>query len=213
MRTGHATTTLVRTVSDDDERRPINLLIDPGLPEPVLLARLRERANLGPEDITDVFLTTFQPECRRSLAAFERANWLISNDEREAVGVPLAEGLKRLVTNFDDPDNDTEAVLRADIALLQRCQPAPDRLGVGVDLFPLGGVTPGCCGLLLAGRETVLVCGDAIPTSEHLDEGKVLPNCADTDQAQASFREAVEIADLLILGRDNLATNPLRRAF
>ena len=58
---------------------------------------------------------------------------------------------------------------------------------------------------------TVLVCGDAIPTFEHLSQGKVLPGCVSIETAQESFKEAVENADVLILGRDNLALNPLRR--
>jgi glyoxylase-like metal-dependent hydrolase (beta-lactamase superfamily II) len=81
-----------------------------------------------------------------------------------------------------------------------------------VDLFPLPGVTPGTCGVLLAlPGVTVLACGDAIPTFEHLSQGKVLPTAANIEQAEESFREAVEIADVLILGRDNIARNPLKR--
>jgi len=212
VRTGHATTVLVRA-ENEPGGEPINLLIDPGLPTEALLARLRERANIGPEDITHVFLTTFQPDARRALPAFERARWLLSEAEREAVGVPLAEGLKRLMTNFEDRDEQTEDVLRTDIAILQRCEPAPDRIAEGVDLFPLPGVTPGCCGLLLNGRETTLVCGDAVATARHLTEGKVLPGAHDVEQARESFSEAVEIADLLVPGRDNITINPLRRAF
>ena len=41
-------------------------------------------------------------------------------------------------------------------------------------------------------------------------QGKVLPGCYDVELAQESFREVIEIADLLILGRDNVALNPLR---
>ncbi|MEO1511313.1 MAG: hypothetical protein AAFU70_04495, partial [Planctomycetota bacterium] len=66
---------------------------------------------------------------------------------------------------------------------------------------------------LLSGRETTLVCGDAIPTIEHLEQGKVLPSADDAERAQESFREAVEIADVLVLGRDNLVVNPLRKMF
>ena len=68
-------------------------------------------------------------------------------------------------------------------------------------MFPLPGVTEGNCGLLLAlPGSTVLICGDAIATSEHLERGKVLPNCHNIQQAQASFTEAIEIADVFILG-------------
>jgi hypothetical protein len=47
VRTGHATTTLVRTGGKV-------ILVDPSLPAQVLEARLAERANVKPEQITDV---------------------------------------------------------------------------------------------------------------------------------------------------------------
>ncbi|MHC4427338.1 MAG: hypothetical protein ACYS0D_01880, partial [Planctomycetota bacterium] len=79
------------------------------------------------------------------------------------------------------------------------------------DLFPLPGVSPGSCGLLLPlPRATVCICGDAVATVEHLRQGKVLPECHDIEQAQESFAEVVEIADILVLGRDNVTVNPLR---
>ncbi|MAY75667.1 MAG: hypothetical protein CMJ31_13310 [Phycisphaerae bacterium] len=213
QRTGHATTTLIETTGDDDDGKPLRILVDPGLPEPAIVARLRERANLGPESITHVFLTCFRPDARRGIGAFDRARWLISNREREAVGVPLAEGLRRLSENFEEPDETIERVLRTDVAILQRCEPAPDRIGKGVDLFPLSGVTPGMTGLLVSGAQTTLVCGDAIPTAEHLAKGRAPRNCDDPDAAIESVREAVEIADLLVLGRDNVVVNPTKRPF
>lgn len=207
-RTGHGTTTLVRTETVGGE--PMTLLIDPGLPEAALVARLRERLNLGPEDITHVFLTSFHPDARRGLTAFDRAVWWISSPEREAVGVPLATSLKRLTENFDEPDDQTMAVLQTDIAVLQRCEPAPDKLGAGVDLFPLYGVTPGLTGLILSGKQTVLVCGDAIPTQDHLERAEIPRAAADNTNARSAFAEAVEIADLLVLGRDNVVLNQTR---
>ncbi|MCR9075788.1 MAG: hypothetical protein NXI07_07100, partial [bacterium] len=57
VRTGHATTTLVR--SGD-----MTLIVDPGLPAPALKARLHERSGLKPEQITHVYLTSFHPEAR-----------------------------------------------------------------------------------------------------------------------------------------------------
>ena len=209
-RTGHATTTLVRA----GDRA---ILIDPGLPAEALVPRLAERTGLRPSQITDVFLTSFHPDCRRALPAFESARWLIAAPEREGVGVPMAALLR---ASESDPDADDaldpdarDALLR-DVAILQRCQPAPDALAPGVSLFPLPGVTPGLTGVLIAGsRHTTLICGDAIPTPEHLEEGKILPRATDLDQAKESMVEAIEIADLLILGRDNLVVNPTKRAF
>lgn len=209
-RTGHGTTVLLRGGGRV-------VLVDPSLPAPVLAARLDERAGLRPDAITHVFLTSFNPELRRGLPAFERAAWWISGPEREHVGVAMAERLRELVER-GDRDAPLRETLELDIALLKRCRPAPDTLlsdrGERADLFPLPGVTPGLCGVLIAGqRFTTLLCGDAIPTVEHLEEGKVLPNAADIEQARRSFAEAVEIADLLIPGRDNLVPNPTRRPF
>jgi len=204
VRSPHATTTLI-------EAGESRVLVDPSLPAQILSVRLRERANLGPQDITHVFLTSFQPLRRRGLASFERAKWLISERERESIGVSLIERLREAM---EGDDQELVKVLEPEVALLQRCEAAPDSIAEGVDLFPLYGVTPGTCGLLLpTSKATVVICSDAIPTVEHLEQGKVLPNCADVEQAQESFREAIDIADLLILGRDNLVLNPLRRPF
>ncbi|MBK7403409.1 MAG: hypothetical protein IPJ41_01935 [Phycisphaerales bacterium] len=52
-----------------------------------------------------------------------------------------------------------------------------------------------------------MICGDAIPTVEHYAQGQVPKQCFDAKQAMESFKEAVEIADVLVLGRDNLVFN------
>ena len=93
VRTGHATTTLVRTKALGDNSTDAIILVDPGLPEPALVARLHERAGITPEAITHVFLTTFHPETRRAITAFPDALWLVSPRERESAGVPLAQSL------------------------------------------------------------------------------------------------------------------------
>lgn len=204
LRTGHATTTLIRS-----GKRAI--LVDPGLPPAVLVHRLSERSGLKPSDITHVFLTSFKPDTTRGLIAFDHAPWLVSHDERECVGVPLVGSLQKAEA---EDDLELRQALAQDIALLKRCEPAPDRLADGVDLFPLPGVTPGCAGLLITtARSTTLVCGDAIPTIEHLERGQVLQSAADVLRARESFGEAVEIADFLVLGRDNFVANPVKRPF
>jgi glyoxylase-like metal-dependent hydrolase (beta-lactamase superfamily II) len=204
VRNGHATTTLIRS----GDRA---ILVDPGLPEPALVQRLAERAGLTPKDITHVFLTCFRPDVRRAIAAFEHATWWISEAEREQVGVPLIAELQRCA---EEGDRELAAALELDIAILKRCEPVPDSLADHVDPFPMPGVTPGLCGLIISESiRTTLVCGDAVPTIEHLDQGKVLPVCADVDRARESFAEAVEIADLLVLGRDNMVVNPTKRPF
>lgn len=208
VRTPHATTSLIVT---GGEGAPTRILVDPSLPPQILLPRLKERANLEASDITHVFLTSFRPDLRRGIEAFDAAEWLISEAERESVGVPLANSLRQAAEHEDD---ELRAALERDVAILQRCTPAPDRPAPHVSLFPLPGVTPGLAGLLLEEpRHTTLICGDAIPTIEHLEQGKVLQNAASVEQARASFAEAVEIADLIVLGRDNIALNPTRRPF
>ncbi len=204
VRTGHATCTLVRA-----GKRVI--IVDPGLPPAIIAARLNERAGLRAADITHVFLTTFKPETMRGVMAFEKAVWWISQEEREGVGVPLVGALQKSAA---DGDEELNKLLGKDVAALRRCEVAPDSLGDGVDLFPLPGVTPGCCGLLCTTpRSTTLICGDAIPTMEHLERGQVLHTATDVMRARESFGEAVEIADYLVLGRDNLAPSPVRRPF
>jgi glyoxylase-like metal-dependent hydrolase (beta-lactamase superfamily II) len=205
-RTGHATTTLI---TSGDKR----ILVDPGLPEQALIARLSERANLKPRDITHVFLTSFLPDTRRALTAFDDATWWVSAQERDAIGLIVANQLKHMVeTGRADPT--LKRALEQDIAMLKRCQPPPENLAPRVDVFPMPGVTPGLTGLLLSGeRHTTIICGDAIPTVEHLEQGQVLPMAADVDRARQSFEEALEAADLLVLGRDNLVVNPTKRPF
>jgi glyoxylase-like metal-dependent hydrolase (beta-lactamase superfamily II) len=203
VRPGHSTTTLVTSGN-------VKLLIDPSLPANVLEPRLIERANLKFKDITHIFLTSFHPQHRRALPALDHAEWLISEAEREAIGVSL---ISRLQEANEAGDEEMVKPLAHEIAILERCKAAPDSIAKSVDLFPLYGVTPGTCGILLPlPSATILICGDAIPTIEHLEQGKVLPQCHDIELAQASFREAIEIADLLIPGRDNILLNPIRRA-
>jgi glyoxylase-like metal-dependent hydrolase (beta-lactamase superfamily II) len=248
VRTGHATCTLIR--SGD-----ACIIVDPGLPPEIIAARLNERSGLRASDITHVFLTSFQPDTTRGLLAFEKAPWLISNLEREAVGIPLVGKLKLAV---EQKENAVRDELARQISLLQRCKPvdragdgdaarmAPENnepdadeddddydqdedsrdgrgseaddhdriaeqsLAPGVDLFPLPGITPGLCGLIIdTGDLTTLICGDALATSEHYAQRKVLPLPYNLEQAKASFAEAMQIADILIPGRDNLLINEL----
>ncbi len=255
-RSGHCTCTLIRA----GDRR---ILVDPSLPPAAIAARLDERAGLKPADITHVFLTSFKPETRRGIGAFEHATWWISEAEREGVGVPM---IRRVQEAAQHEDESVVEMLRSEIAVLQRCEAAPDQLAQHVDLFPLPGVTPGMCGVLIveparggrvtgsvapvlggllsvpsdeldieddddlgdddddevaparrmveagadAGRAT-LICGDAVPTLEHLERGQVLHGAIDIETASESFKEALEIADVLIPGRDNWVINPLRR--
>ena len=198
VRTGHSTCTLVR--SGD-----VTLLIDPGLPEQMLTARLAERANLPPEKVTHVFLTSFHPDTHRGIGAFKEATWWISKAEREGVGLPLIQQLKKA---NDDGEMEAVEVLKRQVEVLHRCEEAPEVLADRVDVFPLAGMTPGMTGVLVEEPElTTLVCGDAIATVEHLRRRMVLPGCADVEKARESFAEALQIADVLVLGRDGLVVN------
>ncbi|MEO1715863.1 MAG: MBL fold metallo-hydrolase [Planctomycetota bacterium] len=203
-RLGYATTTLV--VSGDAA-----ILVDPGLPGQALVPRLLERAGLEPADITHVFLTRFAPETARALPVFDGATWMTSEAEREAAGTPLAMMLKRAA---EAGDAEVVAELEVQVGLLARCEAAPDSIAPRVDLFPLPGVSPGLAGLLLPeATSTVLIAGDAVASVEHLEQGRAMEGSHDPEAASESLREAIEVADLIVCGRDNLVLNPTKRPF
>lgn len=202
VRTGHATTTLV---SSGDH----HILVDPSLPPRALEARLAERSPVRVGQIDQVFLTSADPSRRRTLSLFPEATWLLHEPEREAA---VATAQARREEAVESGDEELLEYATAELGLLESTNVAPDSLTQGVDLFPLPGVTPGTCGLLLAQpAQTVLLCGDAVATVEHLERGQVLAGCSNIEQAQESFREAVEIADVIVPGRDNIVLNPVRR--
>jgi glyoxylase-like metal-dependent hydrolase (beta-lactamase superfamily II) len=204
VRTGHATTTLISAGE-------AKIIVNPALPPRALEARMSERTPVRPADITHVFITTFVQDHYRGLPLFDQAQWLLHEPERDAARAALDDQMVRARENGDP---DLVRLVSGHRELLRKCGVADDHLvrDPNVDLFPLPGVTPGTCGLLIPQPQaTVLICGDAIATAEHLEQGKVLPICVDVEQAQESFREAIEIADILVLGRDNVCSNPLRR--
>jgi len=202
LRTGHATTTLITA----GEAR---ILVNPSLPAALLAARLSERSPISADEVTHVFMTSFQGDHRRALRLFEHARWLVHEPERDAAAVELRGSRSEAE---EAGDEELMRQYEREIALLDRTEAAPDVVAPKVDLFPLPGITPGTCGLLISlPAQSVLITGDAVATIEHLEQGKVLPHCANLTQAQESFREAIEIADVLVPGRDNLMLNPLRR--
>ncbi len=193
QRTGHATTTVIR----DGQT---TILVDPSLPAEILVARLDERCHLRPEEVDIVFLTCFRPVHRRGLMLFDHADWMMDEREIDALGPHLAETIDR---NADDED--VVAMVRSELGLLERVSRAPDRLTTSVHLFPASGVTPGNAALLLAEpSRTTVVAGDAVVTQDHYDAGRLYDQVADLERAQESFREIVEIADVIIPGHDNL---------
>lgn len=204
VRTGHATCTLI-------EAGDVRMIVNPGLPPTALVARLSERSRHRPDDITHVFITSFTADHYRGLPAFPKAAWLVHEPERDAAERAMRGQLEGA---RDTGDPEIEHLAASHLELLGRTRVAPDRIAAGVDLFPLPGATPGCCGLLLPlPVRTILITGDAVATREHVEQAKVLPGCADVEQAMESFREAIEIANELVLGRDEAMVNPARRGF
>lgn len=201
-RSAHSTCTLIRSEKEV-------ILVDPGLPSQIIGARLQERAGMTLEDITQVFLTNFRPAHRWGLDGLTHAKWYIGEVEREEMGRHLVEQFQ-----MEEEESDGWEIIKRDIGLLKKFKPAPDQLAPGVDLFPSFGFTPGTCGLLLAlPTHTVVVAGDAIPTQEHLEQGRVLRGGYDAQLAMDSFMEIVEIADIIIPGHDNIQVNRSRRQY
>ena len=198
-RTGHATTTIIK--SGD-----ATLLVDPSLPAVILDARLHERWGIKLSSVTHVFLTSFDPDRRRTLGALTHATWYMHEPEVQSAREAIDDELHRAVD-----DQEVTKILEHHRDLLVKFDVPDDHLLPSVDLFPLPGYTPGSCGLLLpTASKTILICGDTIATQEHLDKGSVLANCACAETAMESFKECIEIADIIVPGRDNVLLNPIR---
>jgi len=200
VRTAHATTTLVR-----HDKQVI--LVDPSLPAAALRAHLNERTGLALDDVTDVFCTTLRPVHRRSIEALPKANWWVAEKELETYRGYLqgmAESSERLT-------GEQQADVRADLKLLEKFRPAPEKFSGQVHLYPLAGASPGSAGLLLVPPAmTVVIAGDAVLTGEHLLRGQVWEGCFDTEAALRSLQDILEIADLLVPGHDNVMISPRR---
>ncbi|MCD4699665.1 MAG: MBL fold metallo-hydrolase [Phycisphaerae bacterium] len=198
VRTAHATTTLVR----DGERL---ILVDPSLPAEALEARLFERTGLKPDSITDIFCTTLRPTHRRGIGVFGEGRWTCDEAELSAYGQHLegmAESSERL-------DNEVESALAADMKIVGRFEPAPEKFTPAVNLYPLRGASVGSSGLLLAGPvRTVVVAGDAAITFDHVLSGRVWSGCADAETAIESLTDLIEIADVIVCGHDNYMLSP-----
>lgn len=200
IRTAHATTTLV-----SDGKRLI--LVDPSLPAPALAARLNERTGKTLEDVTDVFCTTLRPVHRRALPACSRADWWTS--EAELTG--QKEYLQQVLESAERLKTDEVRVVEAELKLLDRIKPAPEKFTPQVHLYPLPGPSLGNAGLLLTPAVfTVLIAGDAALTAEHVQRGQVWEGCADREAAMESLKDILEIADIIIPGHDNVMFSPQR---
>jgi glyoxylase-like metal-dependent hydrolase (beta-lactamase superfamily II) len=185
-----------------------HVVVDPSLPSPILKARFSERTAVLPESVQGVFLTSLTEEHLRGLAAFPQATWWAFETELDAAKQAVRDDLDMARGN---PKDGGVEPLEAMLTLLDRMRAAPEEVLPGVDLFPSAGVTPGCCGLLLSeSTRTTLIAGDAVATREHLEAAQVLPTCWDRERAQESFKDVIEIADVIVPGRDDLLLNPTR---
>ena len=172
-----------------------------------LVSRLFERTGLAADGVTDVFCTTLRPTHRRALQAFESARWLCPPAELEAFG----RHLRALAEAAGRGGREIEEGVAAELKLIDRFEPAPDKITESVHLFPLPGPSAGSAGLLLAGaRLTVMLAGDVAPTIDHVLAGRVWSGCADAKTAMESMSEVLEIADFIICGHDNVMPNPTR---
>jgi len=196
-RTPHATTTLVRSGTT-------TILVDPSVPAEVLRFRLDERTGMRPEQIEVVYLTTFRPIHRRSLAMFPHATWLMHEPEIEATRDHLADLNARLEEVGDGADDEVVRLVRDERELLGRIHPAGERLTPQVHLYPTPGVTPGASGLLLATpSRTIVIAGDCVVTQAHFEAGRVFEQVSDLEQARASLQDVYEVADEVVPGHDN----------
>ncbi len=199
VRTGHATTTVIK--SEDAV-----LLVDPSLPAQMVDAKLHERWGLRLSDVTHVFLTSFDDDRTRTLDGLTHAQWFMHEPEIECAKQHVSEALQHV-----ERDDELERWLESQLQKLDGFQVPEDHFLQGVDLFPLHGHTLGTCGLLLpTPKRTIVIAGDAVPSREHLERLTVLPTTQDIESAQESMKECVDIADIIIPGRDNILLNPLR---
>lgn len=194
LRTPHATTTLVK----DGGRR---ILVDPGLPPTVMEARFNERTGGHVTDVTDVFCTTLRMAHRRAIAALPGARWWCGEAELQW----YRERLGDLISSAGRLKGEDLSAAQADLALLKRFHPAPDRFGPQTELFPLQGPSPGCTGLLLTpATHSIVIAGDAALTTEHVQRGQVWEGSEDAEAALESLRSILEIADVIVPGHDNV---------
>ena len=156
------------------------------------------------EQIDTVFLTNFRPAHRGGLSLFSHAKTYVHELEQQAFRERLDPILKELAEDDED-----RLRLEQELAILDACLPAPDKLAPGIDLFPLFGYTAGTCGLLLSlPTLTVLIAGDAVPTQEHFLAGQVLPDPQNLTAAKEALQEVYDIADVIVPGHDNVFANP-----
>jgi glyoxylase-like metal-dependent hydrolase (beta-lactamase superfamily II) len=200
VRTSHATTTAVFA----DERI---VLVDPSLPVAALGPVFNERTGKTLADVTDVFCTTLRPVHRRSIKALAHAAWWVHEAELTA----YTEHLRGLLGSARRLDAADAAHVEADLKLMERFRPAPEKFGPQVTVYPLAGPSLGSAGLLLTPpMSTIVIAGDAAVTAEHVLRGQVWDGCADVEAAMGAMTDFLELADVIVPGHDNVMLS-LRR--
>ena len=114
IRTGHPTTTLISSGET-------HILVNPGLPATILGARMGERTNIRPDQITDVFLTALGQDHYRAMPAFERAEWYAYETEGIAALAGLRDQLQRAE---EGGDQDLVQTVQQHIEIIRRCRAA-----------------------------------------------------------------------------------------
>lgn len=174
-----ATCTLVRC---DD----IKLVVDPGWPPEVLQAVLYYRAGLEPQDVTHVFVTHVDPAHVMGIALFGKARWMAHQEEIVYAKAEMTE-------------DETLA------SIIKKLRKAPDKIAPGIEIFPTPGHSPGHCSLMAnTAVTTTVIAGDVVLTRDYLEHGDLGPTLYDREQAEESFREVIEISDLIVPGHDNI---------
>ncbi len=194
VRTAHATTTLI---SDGDRL----ILVDPSLPGKLLSAMFNERTGKTLDAVTDVFCTTLRPVHRRGLYALPNARWWTSELELSS----YTDHLEGMADSAERLSSEDLQLIEADLKLLGRFNPAPEKFSEQVQLYPLYGASPGSAGLLLVpATSTIIIAGDAAVTSEHIQAGQIWQNCNNTEAALETLGDLLELADIIIPGHDNV---------
>lgn len=192
-RPAHATTTLLR----DSEA---TVIVDPSLPAEILRQRLDERTGLTPEQVETVFLTNFRPTHRRGLELFKHATWLMDETEIQAMRSFIEDAAIAAEARGEPIDE----LVQQEAKLLQKIEPAPERITEQIHLFPTPGATPGSASLLaLQGDCTIAVAGDAIINKQYFARRQAFERHSDAAQAVQAIAELTEIADRIIPGHDD----------
>lgn len=157
----------------------------------LLLQTLRDK-NVRPEEITDLFLSHFHFDHVLNCDLFGNAVIHLSSTEYDYVHD------RKFV---EAGDHYVPAVLFP--LLSKKIQVFTGRVEIvpGASTVPLGGHTPGLCGLLLE-DERVLIASDAIKNAHDFQYNKIPPVFGDPAQAAANYQLAADIAEVIVPGHD-----------